>query len=159
MHRFGLTTFFGLLAVVQCLMGQGETPVATSRQTTPGTPELIRPVATRSTGIEIVPALEKPKNARRLEEKDMAGYLMVYFKDQTHSAYFAVSRDGYNFTDLNGGEPVFDGALLAEQKGVRDPHITRGPDEGFYLAMTDLHVNGQSAGFRTAQWERPEPQY
>lgn len=110
-------------------------------------------------GIQIVPSLEKPKTARRLEEKDFGGYLMVYFKDQTHCAYLAVSRDGYSFTDLNGGEPIFDGKLLAEQKGVRDPHITRGPDGGFYLAMTDLHIAGQRAGFRTNQWERPQERY
>ena len=89
----------------------------------------------------------------------MAGYLMVYFKDETHSAYFAISRDGYTFTDVNGGEPIFDGKLLAEQKGVRDPHIARGPDGAFYLAMTDLHIYGQRAGVRTTQWERPEEQY
>jgi hypothetical protein len=111
------------------------------------------------TGIELVTALEKPKNARKLAEKDMGGYVFVYFKDQTHSAYLAISRDGYTFTDINGGRPVFDGTLLAEQKGVRDPHIARGPDGAFYLGMTDLHTNGQSAGFRTTQWERPEPQY
>jgi hypothetical protein len=114
---------------------------------------------TRSAAIVIVPSLEKPKHVRKLEEKDFGGYLMVYFKDQTHCAYMAVSRDGYTFTDINGGEPVFDGKLLAEQKGVRDPHIARGPDGGFYLAMTDLHVNGQRAGFRTTQWERPEPEF
>jgi hypothetical protein len=117
------------------------------------------PPTIRATGIEIVAALEKPKSARRLEEKDMAGYLLVYFKDQTHSAYLAISRDGYNFTDLNGGEPIFDGTLLAEQKGVRDPHITRGPDGAFYLAMTDLHIAGQRAGYRTNQWERPAEKY
>jgi len=110
-------------------------------------------------GIQIVPTLEKPKTARRLEEKDFGGYLMVYFKDETHCAYFAVSKDGYNFIDLNGGKPIFDGKLLAEQKGVRDPHITRGPDGGFYLAMTDLHIAGQRAGFRTNRWERPEERY
>ena len=113
----------------------------------------------RPAGIEIVSTLEKPRSASKLEEKDFGGYLMVYFKDQTHSAYMAVSRDGYTFTDINGGEPVFDGKLLAEQKGVRDPHIARGPDGGFYLAMTDLHVSGQRAGFRTTEWERPEPQF
>ena len=113
----------------------------------------------RPVGIEIVSQLEKPKNPRKLEEKDFGGYLMVYFKDQTHSAYLAISRDGYTFTDINGGEPVFDGKLLAEQKGVRDPHIARGPDGAFYLAMTDLHVSGQRAGFRTTEWERPEPQF
>jgi hypothetical protein len=89
----------------------------------------------------------------------MAGYLLVYFKDQTQSAYLAISRDGYTFTDVNGGQPIFDGALLAEQKGVRDPHVTRGPDGAFYLAMTDLHIFGQRAGFRTTQWERPAGQY
>ncbi|MEI6862731.1 MAG: glycoside hydrolase family 43 protein, partial [Verrucomicrobiota bacterium] len=94
-----------------------------------------------------------------LEEKDMGGYLMVYFKDQTHSAYLAISRDGRTFADINGGQPVFIGSDLAEQKGVRDPHIARGPDGAFYLTMTDLHTNGQRAGFRTTQWERPEPQY
>lgn len=117
------------------------------------------PTASRPTGIEIVPALEKPKNARRLEEKDMAGYLLVYFKDQTQSAYFAVSRDGYTFVGVNDDQPIFDGALLAEQKGVRDPHIARGPDGAFYLAMTDLHIFGQRAGYRTNQWQRPQEQY
>jgi hypothetical protein len=49
--------------------------------------------------------------------------------------------------------------VLAEQKGVRDPHIARGPDGGFYLAMTDLHIFGQRAGHRTNRWERPEARY
>ena len=109
--------------------------------------------------MEIVPTIQKPKGAHALTEKEMTGYLMVYFKDQTHSAYLAISRDGYTFTDINSGKPVFNGADIAEQKGVRDPHIARGPDGAFYLSMTDLHVNGQRAGFRTTQWERPEPQY
>ena len=107
----------------------------------------------------IVPSLERPANARRLEEKDFGGYVMIYFKDQTHCAYLAISRDGYTFTDINGGQPVFDGAILAGQKGVRDPYICRGPDGAFYVAMTDLHVSGQRAGYRTTQWERPEQQY
>ena len=113
----------------------------------------------RPAGIEIVPKLEKPKNARKLEEKDYAGYLLVYFKDQTQSAYMAISRDGYTFVDLNEGQPIFDGKLIAEQKGVRDPHIARGPDGAFYLVMTDLHIFGQRAGFRTNQWERPVEKY
>jgi hypothetical protein len=117
------------------------------------------PETARSTGIEIVPALEKPQNARKLEEKDFAGYIMVYFKDQTHCGYLAVSRDGYTFTDVNNGQPVFDGTLLAEQKGVRDPSISRGPDGAFYLAMTDLHINALRAGYRDTQWQRPEEKY
>lgn len=111
-----------------------------------------------STGIVIVPALKKQKT-KPVREKDLAGYLLVYFKDQTQSAYFAISSDGYTFTDVNNGNPIFDGTKLAEQKGVRDPHISRGPDGAFYLAMTDLHIFGQRAGHRETQWERPQEQY
>jgi len=142
----GLFVVVGLAIAAEGLMPQTAAP----QQATP---------ANRPTGIVLAPAIEKPKGARKLEEKDMAGYLLVYFKDQTQSAYLAISRDGYTFTDINGSQPVFDGTLLAEQKGVRDPHITRGPDGGFYLVMTDLHISAQRAGFRTTQWERPAEQY
>ncbi|MEO6003093.1 MAG: glycoside hydrolase family 43 protein [Opitutus sp.] len=128
-------------------------PAAAANQGTPSLP------ATRLNGIVVVPSLEKPPAAHNLEEKDMAGYLLVYFKDETHCVYFAVSRDGYTFTDVNGGEPVLNGAELAEQKGLRDPHIARGPDGAFYLAMTDLHIYGKRAGFRTTDWERPLEKY
>src|SRR5690606_35526005 len=109
--------------------------------------------------IEIVDTLPPPAAAAPHAESDYAGYVMVYFKDQTQSAYLAISRDGYTFTDVNGGEPVFDGRLLAEQKGVRDPHLARGPDGAFYLAMTDLHIFGQRAGFRDTPWQRSEEKY
>lgn len=110
-------------------------------------------------GVRIVPRLERPAGFRNPKERDLVGYLMVYFKDETHSVYFAISPDGYTFTDVNRGRPVLDGALLAGQKGLRDPHITRGPDGAFYLAMTDLHIYGQKAGFRSTRWERPEEQF
>lgn len=111
------------------------------------------------TGIVIVPKVEKPKKASKFNEKDLAGYLLVYFKDQNQSAYMAISTDGYSFTDINGGQPVLIGSELAEQKGVRDPHITRGPDGAFYLAMTDLHIFGKRAGFRDTEFERPAEKY
>jgi hypothetical protein len=121
--------------------------------------EAIAAKATKNStnGIVLVSSLKKPKKAFR--ESDLSGYLMVYFKDQTHSAYMAISRDGYTFTDVNNGKPVFDGTQLAEQKGVRDPHISRGPDGAFYLAMTDLHIAGKRAGFRDTEWERPVEKY
>lgn len=110
-------------------------------------------------GIIIVSKLDKPKKAATVKEKDFAGYLLVYFKDQNQSAYLAVSQDGYTFTDINQGQPIFIGSQLAEQKGIRDPHITRGPDGAFYLAMTDLHIFGKRAGFRDTEWERPLEKY
>ncbi len=96
------------------------------------------------------------KNKSLPREKDMGAYLMTYFKDDTHGLYFAVSEDGYTFTDVNNGLPVIAGDSIAFQKGIRDPHITRGKDGAFYLAMTDLHVFGKEKGFRTTRWERPD---
>lgn len=89
----------------------------------------------------------------------LSAYLFVYFKDETHAIYFATSKDGYTFTDVNNGEPIFLGAQLAEQKGVRDPHLFRGPDGAFYLAMTDLHIFARKAGLRATEWERPQADY
>ena len=90
----------------------------------------------------------------QLTEADMSAYLLTYFKDPTHSLYMALSSDGYSFTDVNNGEPVINGREVAEQKGIRDPHITRGPDNKFYLAMTDLHIFAQKEGLRDTEWQR-----
>jgi len=87
-------------------------------------------------------------------EKDMAAYLMVFHKDEDHGLHMALSRDGYHFTALNGQKPVIAGDTIAEQRGIRDPHIYRGPDGAFYLAMTDLHVFAQREGKRATEWER-----
>lgn len=87
-------------------------------------------------------------------EKDMAAYLMVYFKDDTHSLYFALSSDGYSFTDINNGNPIIAGDSISEQKGIRDPYIMRGSDGMFYMALTDLHIYAQEHGYRQTQWER-----
>ena len=91
--------------------------------------------------------------------KNLAAYLLVYFKDQDSSLYFALSSDGYTFTDVNHGRPVMSGADLAEQKGIRDPHIARGPDNAFYLSMTDLNIDGKRMGYRTTQWQRDAAKY
>ena len=96
----------------------------------------------------------KPKRA--LTEKDMGAYLFTYFTDPTHSLFMAISYDGYTFTPVNNGEPIISGDSIAEQHGIRDPHIYRAPNGKFYIAMTDLHVFGQQKGIRTTQWERPD---
>lgn len=90
------------------------------------------------------------------KEHKMGAYLLTYFKDDTHSLYFALSDDGYTFTDVNNGKPVISGDTIAQQKGIRDPHITRGKDGAFYLAMTDLHLFGKEKGFWQTNWERPD---
>jgi len=93
------------------------------------------------------------------QEKDMGAYLMVFHKDETHGLYMAVSRDGYTFTAMNDGEPVIAGDTIAYQRGIRDPHIYRGPDGAFYLAMTDLHVFAKRDGYRETEWERDRNMY
>ena len=55
----------------------------------------------------------------------MGAYLMVFHRDETHGLYMAVSRDGYTFTAVNEGEPVLAGDTIAQQRGIRDPHIFR----------------------------------
>lgn len=92
-------------------------------------------------------------------EKDLGAYLLVYFKDEDHSVHFALSSDGYSFTDVNSGRPIMKGEDIAEQKGIRDPHVVRGPDNAFYLSMTDLHLFGKRMGYRTNQWQREESKY
>ena len=96
---------------------------------------------------------------KQLTEEDMGAYLFVFFSDPTHSLFMATSHDGYTFTAVNDGNPVIAGDTIAEQRGIRDPHITRGPDGAFYLAMTDLHIFGQRVGIRKTQWDRDGDAY
>jgi hypothetical protein len=109
--------------------------------------------------LKLVETIEPADRRAAPKERALTSYLLVYFKDETHAAYFATSSDGYTFTDVNHGQPVFLGAQLAEQKGVRDPHIVRGPDGAFYMVMTDLHIFAREAGLRSSQWERPQEEY
>ena len=99
-----------------------------------------------------LPRPPAPRDAR-------TAYLMSFFTDEDHSLHFATSRDGYSFTDVNGGKAVLSGRDIAEQKGIRDPHIMRGPDGAFYMSMTDLHIFAKREGLRDTEWERPDPQY
>lgn len=86
----------------------------------------------------------------------MGAYLFTFFNDPTHSLFMAISYDGYTFTAVNNGEPIISGDSIADQRGIRDPHIYRAPNGRFYIAMTDLHVFGKQRGLRTTQWERPD---
>ncbi len=96
------------------------------------------------------------KTADTAEVSEPDAYLLAYFLDSDHSLHFAVSRDGYEFTAVNDNNPVISGDSIADQHGIRDPHIYRGPDGKFYIAMTDLHIYGKEAGYRDTRWERPD---
>ena len=109
--------------------------------------------------LQVTPTIAPGADAKSPEEKDLKAYLLAYFRDETHSLHFATSTDGYSFTDVNSGEPVLAGKGISEQQGIRDPHIMRGPDNAFYLAMTDLHIFAKKEGLRATEWERPGEQY
>ena len=108
----------------------------------------------RITILLLLPLLLQGCGATAPAEKDMAAYLMVFHTDPTHGLHMALSRDGYTFTALNDGRPVIAGDTIALQHGIRDPHIYRGPDGTFYMAMTDLHIYAQREGYRDTEWER-----
>lgn len=72
------------------------------------------------------------------------GYLFVTFKGEqspmSEQVYFVVSRDGREWTSLNGGEPVLISSL--GERGVRDPFVIRAPEGGkFFLIGTDLSIH------------------
>ncbi len=120
---------FACLVLVVAAKGPADLAKASgaeSPQTSPGAAVKTPSPAAPTGGIVIVPTLERPGTRAGWRRRTSAAYVMVYFKDQTQSAYMAISRDGYTFTDLNDGQPIFDGTQLAEQKGVRDPHIDAG---------------------------------
>lgn len=90
----------------------------------------------------VLPLIAAAKN-RVPSESDFAGYLFAYFtgNDNTRgeeAIRFALSDDGYDFKALNNDRPVISSAAIAETGGVRDPHILRGPDNCFYMVVTDM---------------------
>lgn len=108
---------------------------------------------------------DQKKTMQIPSEDEMGAYIMVYHKDADHSLHMALSYDSYTWTALNDDKPIIAGDTIAMQKGIRDPHIFRGPDGGFYLAMTDLHIfanNKKYEGtsiYRDTQWERDGASY
>lgn len=74
-------------------------------------------------------------------------YLFTHFKGvqktpDDEQVYFAVSRDGYKWKNLNSGKPVLKSVL--GEGGVRDPHIMRSHDgKKFFLIATDLYIYGK----------------
>jgi len=109
-------------------------------------------------GLTLSAPADAAKRKKKAKEKT-AAYLMVYFSDPTHSIFFATSRDGREFKAVNDNKPVILGDSISEQRGVRDPHIYRGPDGWFYLVATDLHLFAQRLGYRDTQWERDGDKY
>ncbi|MBQ8028832.1 MAG: glycoside hydrolase family 43 protein [Clostridia bacterium] len=69
-------------------------------------------------------------------------YLFVHFKEKLtpdgEQVYFAVSRDGFSFEEVNGGNPLLESKL--SEKGCRDIEIVRLHTGGFVILTTDLCI-------------------
>ena len=66
-------------------------------------------------------------------------YLFAFFPSNSdENIYYAVSDNGYDYTVINEGKPVFTAEGNTIMNGLRDPHILRGEDGCFYMVATDM---------------------
>ena len=69
-------------------------------------------------------------------------YLFVHFKEKItpegEAVYFGISKDGYNWEQVNNGNPVLMSTL--GDKGCRDIEIVRLHTGGFVIITTDLCI-------------------
>ena len=69
-------------------------------------------------------------------------YLFTHFKEKVtpdgEQVYFGISKDGYNWEEVNGGNPVLTAQL--GEKGCRDIEIVRLHTGGFVILTTDLCI-------------------
>ncbi|MGN0106464.1 MAG: glycoside hydrolase, partial [Hominilimicola sp.] len=71
-------------------------------------------------------------------QEDVA-YLFAYFtgnEPEQERMYYGISTDGYNFTAINGGNPVYTNPVGTGC--LRDPYIFEGEDGKFYALATDM---------------------
>lgn len=69
-------------------------------------------------------------------------YLFTHFKEKItpdgEQVYFSISRDGQNWEQVNGGNPILTSTM--SQKGCRDIEIVRLHTGGFVILTTDLCI-------------------
>lgn len=69
-------------------------------------------------------------------------YLFVHFKEKItpdgEAVYFGISKDGFNWEQVNGGNPILMSTL--GDKGCRDIEIVRLHTGGFVILTTDLCI-------------------
>lgn len=82
--------------------------------------------------LTVIPAVAQLKNPY--------GYLYCHMSRRGEWTAFALSRDGENWHDLNGGNEVYDtGKLSAIEGGARDAYIARNGDgKSFVMVTTDM---------------------
>src|SRR5690606_20013864 len=71
------------------------------------------------------------------------GYLFTYFEGKSdpmkrEHLRFATSSDGLKWKALNNNLAVISSDTISSTGGIRDPHLLRGENKGFYLVATDM---------------------
>ncbi len=78
-------------------------------------------------------------------------YVFSYFVGNGEDGlHYAVSRDGYKWTALNGGKSVFASPLGKNVKLMRDPSVCQGADGVYRLAWT-VSWDGKSIGVASSR--------
>lgn len=89
---------------------------------------------------------------KKADVGEMTDYIFAYFIGDgagQEKIFFASSRDGLNWEELNDAQPVMESEIGT--KGLRDPFIIRSPEgDKFYLIATDLQV-AAGEGWTAAQ--------
>lgn len=87
-------------------------------------------------------AAAAPTASAQNPQKGDYGYLFCHMSGRGEWTAYAISRDGFNYHDLRGGEPVFDQTKLAGiEGGTRDAYICRKHDcSGYLMVTTDMCV-------------------
>jgi Glycosyl hydrolases family 32 N-terminal domain len=85
-------------------------------------------------------------------------FLFSYFRGEDKGMYYAISTDGYNWKELNGGKPVLT-PTVDSSKLMRDPSIHLGPD-GIYRVVWTTGWRGINIGYAYSKdllhWSRQQ---
>ncbi|MGI6107040.1 MAG: glycoside hydrolase family 43 protein [Lachnospiraceae bacterium] len=86
---------------------------------------------------------------------ETSAYLFAHFKEKRtpdgEQVYFGLSRDGYHWEAVNGGEPVLTSGI--GDGGVRDFCIYRTRENSFVLLATDLSLANHFHGKYQSDWD------
>ena len=76
----------------------------------------------------------------QVEVEKPYGYLYCHMSDDGEWTAFALSRDGVNWKDVNGGKAMYDTEALSRiEHGARDAYIARAHDgQSFVMVTTDM---------------------
>ena len=93
-----------------------------------------------------------------LKKEEDSAYLFAYFTGNSASQerlFYGVSRDGYNFRALNGGNSVLTSDLGTGC--IRDPFIMKGEDGYYYIVATDMQSSlGWSSNYAIVVYKTPD---